>query len=392
MRKTHIIGLLMAVLLVTTVGSIPALAQEEEPPAVEPERLTMFTPYPVQEVEVGENVSLDLTLRTSSPQRVDLDTEGLPDDWTATYRGGGDVIQAVYVEAEGEASIDLRIDLPRDVEPGSYRFSAIGRGEETEVEVPIELVVAERVPASLELEVELPILRGTPDTTFRYSGTLRNDGDEDLVVNLQANAPPGFQVIFKLSGQEVTSAPLAANESKRLSVEVEPFTDVPADTYTVDVIAQGGGARATTSLTAEVIGQSELSLSGVDGRLSGEVRTGEETPLQLVVVNRGSAPARNVTLSTSPPNGWSVDFEPEEIPEVPAGQQVEVTARVTPPEQAVAGDYMITFRARPEDGSTESVEYRVTVRTSTIWGVVGVGLIAVAVAVVALAVMRFGRR
>jgi uncharacterized membrane protein len=87
-----------------------------------------------------------------------------------------------------------------------------------------------------------------------------------------------------------------------------------------------------------------------------------------------------------------VEFEPEQIPEVPAGQQVEVTARVTPPEQAVAGDYMITFRARPEDGSTESVEYRVTVRTSTIWGVVGVGLIAVAVAVVALAVMRFGRR
>jgi uncharacterized membrane protein len=32
------------------------------------------------------------------------------------------------------------------------------------------------------------------------------------------------------------------------------------------------------------------------------------------------------------------------------------------------------------------------VRTSTMWGIVGVGIIAVAVVIVGLAVMRFGRR
>jgi len=49
-------------------------------------------------------------------------------------------------------------------------------------------------------------------------------------------------------------------------------------------------------------------------------------------------------------------------------------------------------RARPEQGSTESVDLRITVLTSTLWGVVGIVLIAVAVGVVGLAVMRFGRR
>jgi len=53
---------------------------------------------------------------------------------------------------------------------------------------------------------------------------------------------------------------------------------------------------------------------------------------------------------------------------------------------------MVTFRAQPEGGSHESAEYRVTVRTSTLWGLVGVGLIAVAVVVVGAAVTRFGRR
>jgi uncharacterized membrane protein len=53
---------------------------------------------------------------------------------------------------------------------------------------------------------------------------------------------------------------------------------------------------------------------------------------------------------------------------------------------------VVTFRARPEDVSAESVEFRVTVRTSTLWGVAGVALVAVAVVVVGLAVARFGRR
>jgi uncharacterized membrane protein len=87
-----------------------------------------------------------------------------------------------------------------------------------------------------------------------------------------------------------------------------------------------------------------------------------------------------------------VEFDPERIDEIPTGQQVEVTMKVRPSEQAIAGDYMITVRARPEDGATESAEFRITVKTSTMWGLVGVALIAVAVFVVALAVMRFGRR
>jgi uncharacterized membrane protein len=53
---------------------------------------------------------------------------------------------------------------------------------------------------------------------------------------------------------------------------------------------------------------------------------------------------------------------------------------------------MVTVRAKPAQGATEIAEFRITVKTSTLWGIVGVGLIAVAVAVVGFAVMRFGRR
>ena len=70
---------------------------------------------------------------------------------------------------------------------------------------------------------------------------------------------------------------------------------------------------------------------------------------------------------------------------------MEVRALVTAPANAIAGDYMLTLRANA-DAASASSEFRVTVRTSTLWGIVGVLVIAAAVAVLALAVMRYGRR
>jgi uncharacterized membrane protein len=145
-------------------------------------------------------------------------------------------------------------------------------------------------------------------------------------------------------------------------------------------------------LTAEVTGQSQLLVTAPDGRLSGQANAGRETPLKVVVRNNGSAPARGIELTSSAPNGWAVSFEPQQIAEVPADQQVEVTANIRPADNAVAGDYMVTVRATPADGAVKSADFRITVMTSTLWGVVGIILIAIAVGVVAMAVMRFGRR
>jgi uncharacterized membrane protein len=53
---------------------------------------------------------------------------------------------------------------------------------------------------------------------------------------------------------------------------------------------------------------------------------------------------------------------------------------------------MLTFRAQPNEGTAKSADFRITVQTSTLWGIAGIGLIAVAVVIVGLAVVRFGRR
>ncbi len=385
---------LLGALLALLLGAPAALAQQDQPPAA-PQNLTLFTAYPAQEIALGENVAFDLKLRGGAAlQTVRLSVQDLPKDWTATFRGGGKVIEAAYVDpqAKDDTTVQLNLTPPKEVAANTYRFAVLASGEGQQARLPIELTVKEKLPPSLALTVDQPTIQGTPSTTFSYNATLKNEGDEDLTVNLTAQAPKGFQVDFKLAGQQVTTVPLPANQSKSLTVEAKAFDQVAADTYQFDVQAQSDKAQAETSLVAYVIGQSQLTMSAPDGRLSGQAYVGNTTPFKLLLVNNGSAPARNIKLSASPPSGWSVTFTPDQIPEVPSGQQVEVTANIKPTDQAVAGDYMVSMSAQPEGNSSKSVDFRITVLTSTLWGIVGVALIAVAVVVVGLAVMRFGRR
>ncbi len=258
--------------------------------------------------------------------------------------------------------------------------------------LPIDLTVKEKLPPRLSFDVALPIIKGAPNSVFRYNATLKNEGDEDLNVNLSADASSDFLVKFKFNSQEVTSLPVSANKSESISVEAQPLGDVPAGSYPIKIQAQAPEAQTESDLEADVIGQSQLTVSAPDGRLSGQATAGRETPFKVVLQNTGTAPAYGIDLSSTEPSGWSVVFDTKQVAEIPAGQQVEVTANIKPPDQAIAGDYVVTVNAKPVDGATTSADFRVTVVTSTLWGVIGIALIAVSVAVVGIAVVRFGRR
>jgi uncharacterized membrane protein len=140
------------------------------------------------------------------------------------------------------------------------------------------------------------------------------------------------------------------------------------------------------------VGQPQLTLTTPDGRLSGTAYINKSNPIKLVLRNTGNSPAAGVKLSVTAPTGWNVTLDPETVVEVPANNEVEVTADVKPADNAISGDYVVTFRAQPNQSASKSVDFRITVQTSTLWGAVGLALIAVAVAIVGMAVTRFGRR
>ena len=96
-------------------------------------------------------------------------------------------------------------------------------------------------------------------------------------------------------------------------------------------------------------------------------------------------------MSATPPSGWDVAFDQETLPEIPPGETAVVTATITPSEEAVAGDYVLTFSASGEDANDE-IEVRTTVTPSAIWGILGIGLIVLTLAALAWVFRRFGRR
>ncbi|KHG66218.1 ABC transporter substrate-binding protein [Thermus sp. 2.9] len=358
--------------------------------------LSLGTPYPEMGVQPGESVNLTLTLKNHGlpPGVVRLSLAEVPQGWQASLIGGGRLVRAVYLAPDGEATLTLRLQPPKEVKAGTYRFLVRAEGLGQTASLPIALVVGQGLPQRLSLEAELPVLKGPPTSSFRYRVTLKNESDRDLLVSLEYEAPKGFQVTFTpaFASQQVTSLPIKAGESKDLDVEVSLPKDTKADTYGLTLRAVAGEAKAELALTLEVTGRPEVRFTTKEGRLSGQVVAGRENPVKLLVKNEGSAPAKNLSFSAMEPSGWEVKFEPDKLEALNPGQEQEVTARIKPTPKAVTGDYMVTLSLSGDEGVSASLDYRATVVRSSLWGLVGVGIMAVALLVLGFAVNRFGRR
>lgn len=382
----------VSILALLFLAPVTALAQDTTPTAaVQP--FMVYTAYPSLIIGFGETVDVPLKVRGGTPQTVTLELGSLPQGWTATFRGGSQIVSAVFVDGQNESSVDLRLEPPADVKAGSYNMLVSASGENEKSQLPLSITIKEKLPPRLSLTVNgLPLQQGSPSGTYNFSADLKNEGDEDLVVALSATQPQNLQITVQNVGQQVNQIQLPANTTQSLTIQASPLVNLDAGKYPFTVTATAGDVKATLDLTVEVVGTGSLSVTSPDGNLSGQAYAGQENPLQIVLDNTGTAPLRGVALTSSAPTGWSVTFDQTQVAEIPAGQKVNVTARIKPAQNAVAGDYMVTINAQPLDSKQESADFRLTVRTSTIWGIAGIGLIALAVAAVGVAVVRFGRR
>lgn len=353
------------------------------------------TPFPTFNTSPGETVTLDLTVRNSGlpPQRVALELERVPAGWSAVFLGEGKRVQSVFIAPDDQATVKLRLEPSGKASDRSLRFDVLALGSESRFRLPIEMKIGESLPPKLALKPELPELRGAPTSDFEFKVAIRNEGGDDAFVRVDTDPPQGFRVKVteQYGSQELTSLPLKIGEEKTVTLKVTPPFGVKQGKYPVDVRAASGKARAKARLVMEVTGEPQLDLTGTDERLSAFAEAGKETPIELVLVNRGSAPAQAVKLNATSPSGWKVTFNPERIDSLAPEAKQTVRALVVPSTKAIAGDYMVTMRAETERANKSS-DFRITVRTSTLWGVVGVLVIAAALVVLVAAMLRYGRR
>jgi uncharacterized membrane protein len=112
------------------------------------------------------------------------------------------------------------------------------------------------------------------------------------------------------------------------------------------------------------------------------------------ITNNGTAPITAVKLEGTPPSGWTVTIDPADGLQSIDPQQVgRINATITPSGDAVAGDYVITFKTTSAENTTgDSADIRFTVDTSPIWAFVGIALIALILGGLFYVFRTYGRR
>lgn len=373
-----------AVMLATFVPT-PSHAQQ----AVE-----LSTPYPAVAIEAGESTTFDVTVLAPTRRRVDLAVTELPEGWSASLRGGGFNVEGVSAGTDPTEApaVQLEVEAPAEAAEDVHQVAVTGTGPSGSSTLVFDLRIAEVVPGGVSLEADFDTLEGAADSDFRFDLTLSNDTPEELTFNLSAEAPPGWQVSPRPALEErARTVTIEGGGSESVVVEATPPDRAEAGEYPIGVRATGGGRTAEAELTAQVTGRFEMTLTTADERLNIEATAGGATEVPVVVRNDGSAPLADVSLSASPPRDWEVDFSPSTISEIAPGQSAEATATVTPAGEALAGDYIITFRASSE-GTTAEADVRTAVQTSRWWGLLGVVLILLAAGGLFAMFRRFGRR
>ena len=357
--------------------------------------LFLLTDYPAVTLRPGTTSSVNLRLQNYDlpPERLNLSVDGVPKGWTATLMGGGQPIAAALPATNSSVSLELRLDVPKDAPTGTTNLTVNAKGPTTSTSLPVAVTLATDLPAKLTLTPQLPELRGTSKSSFEFQLGIKNESGKKVVASLSAQAPQNFDATFteQYGSQELNALPLDAGQSKDVKLKIRPPNTVAAGKYKVMAKVSAEDASATGDLVLDITGQPKIDIAGREGLLSARAEAGKESSIAVVITNSGTAAADQVELSGSGPSGWKVNFEPKTVDRIAPNESKDVQALITPPSKAIAGDYVTTLRASAR-GESASQTFRVAVQTSTMWGIVGVALIGIALLVLVGAVAWFGRR
>jgi uncharacterized membrane protein len=206
-----------------------------------------------------------------------------------------------------------------------------------------------------------------------------------------ANAATGWEATFKVNGKSVTSVDIEANTTSNIIIEIKPPDNIEAGTYEIPVKATTNSTSADLNLQIVITGSYNMELTTPTGLLSTNITAGETKKVELLLRNTGSAILSDISFASSAPANWTVTFEPTKVSTLLAGQSVQVFATIKAERRAIPGDYVANIESRtPEVSSKASL--RISVKTSMLWGWVGILIIMLALGSVYYLFRKYGRR
>jgi uncharacterized repeat protein (TIGR01451 family) len=379
-----------AVALIIAFSILAALV-----PAVEADGgLEVTTPFPAVAVAPGSKVSFDITVSSTRSATIGLTVRGTPSGWTASLRGGGNVVDAVTATPDKPAEARLDVDVPADATSGSKTITIEGQGGGATDTLAVTVRVDAAAAGDVSLTTSTPILTGASDASFSFDLQFKNDTPQDVTLSASATGPAGWDVKATLTGEtQAASTVVKSGATQNVTVAVKAASDAAAGQYPLSVVATAGDRTAKADLGIEITGSYSADLSTPNNLLSASGTAGAPSTLTFDVTNTGTAPLTEVKLTGTPPSGWKVTFDPESIATIAPNESGTITATVTPSADAVAGDYVVSFQSSAsESGADADADIRFTIETSPIWALVGIGIIVLILGGLFYVFRTYGRR
>ena len=350
----------------------------------------LYTPYTRISVPPGEtiNYNIEVINNTSQIQTMPISVVGMPRGWDSDLKSGGWKISQISVLPGKKEKLTLKVDVPLKINKGSYHFKVLAGGYTS---LPLNVVVSKRGTYQTEFTTDQPNMKGNSKATFTFKAKLKNSTADNQLYALKADAPRGWNVTIKASYKEVASVNIAPNESKDITIQVKPPSEVKAGTYRIPVTASSGTTSAEIALEVVITGTFNMDLTTPTGLLSTEITAGDQKQVEFLVRNTGSSDLKDINFDVTKPTDWKVTFDPKKIIDLQSGQTTKVMATIQASQKAIAGDYVTKIEAKtPEIGS--KAELRVTVKTSMLLGWIGVIIILLALGSVFYLFRKYGRR
>lgn len=391
------LGLVATLLAATLLSTAPVYAAGET-------GIDMSTVYPGITVKAGENINFPLGFASLDGENHDiaLTAEDMPENWTGYFKGGNNQITKIHVEADetpasdakSDSLVDFSLAVPAEAEEGVYKIGlkADGGAGNTDT-LELEVTVSKEETGDSNFTSEYPEQQGASGTAFSFDATIVNNRGTEQAYSLSAKTPEGWQVKFTPSGESanVASLNVDAGSSQGLTVAVTPPENVEKGEYTIPCTAISANDTLTEELKVIITGNYGVSLSTPDGRLSLDAYEDKESAVTLSITNTGNVDLTNLNLSSSAPTDWEVRFDESTIETLEAGATREITAYLKPCENAVNGDYVTSMSISCSETSAKA-EFRVSVKTSTTWGIAALAVIAVLLAGLGIIFKKYGRR
>jgi uncharacterized membrane protein len=260
----------------------------------------------------------------------------------------------------------------------------------------------EPVPAdTITLSTEYPKIEAVATGSFEFNVSMTYKGLNQRVFDLKASVPSGWDVYIEPTyeaGKRISSITIDGSSYSGMSKSVKvtakaptyPLPD-PGD-YKILVQATSTNVTGSIELVAKIAAKYALYAIPVNQLYNTSAQAGKDNIYSIQISNTGTATLDTITFSSSHADGWEIKFTPDKLDILKASDTKTVDVNIKPPPKTVAGDYMISLQISGKQVSAESMSIRVTVKTPTIWGWIGVIIIIAVVVGLFLLIMRFGRR